>query len=376
MRETFQLGFSNSEELPSFLNLMQGYFTLVAATTPPKMRTPLDKQSQPGPSSSPTKSSAIISSPFTSPTESVNEPSRNNSKTPTSFSQPKNTPSPAKRSKSNKKSKLSQDIPSGQLSPPQPISQSHTHQPTHIKLGEEATPTPSPPQDDATERLKKALLGNFQTFPSDRAHKKEGESHKSSISDGHIEAGEHSQANQSELSSTVESSDSSATSSSDVPKVDLNSHQELPPPAFPFSSSNELTQSCLLSSHNPDGNHHLSVQGNKLDVNIESQPLIVFSPCLEPVSIPLYTNMESNLSASSSEENFDRHVLTSNLEDLFNTSHPVMLTDREYEVEKVRRGKRKRDELDDELEEEDSQGIEVRQSFPMTPPQLTCLPWL
>ncbi|WVW80446.1 hypothetical protein I302_102428 [Kwoniella bestiolae CBS 10118] len=329
MRETFQLAFTSAEDCRSFLRMMDGFFNIVESTS---NTTPQSQGFSEEPSqlllSSPSKASTIRSFPFSSPTKSVKRRT-------SSQLQSQQTSITQQRSRTNTKAKKAVDQP---LTTSIPLSTNDSTMQKErvgtVQLGEELTPSP---HDEATERLKRGLLGTFKPSPTPPEEAPNRMKLKSpSLPRDTI----------------VQSKSHPAYEDKGVMTADVWANSQGPfhsQGGTRFSQNSETQLSSSFSRNIPSASRNHT----KTTDTTPDQPLISFSQSPH--------NSQDLIIQRSMSQPRPNIISPSNAftwqegssERLPEASHPVMLTQGESEAERVRRGKRKRSELEDELEEEE-----------------------
>ncbi|WWC88167.1 uncharacterized protein L201_003072 [Kwoniella dendrophila CBS 6074] len=346
MQETFQLNFLTNEDVKSFTKLLDGFFSLVESAQKTKIR------NQPGgegqsqiPLSSPSKMTIINDTPQSSPTKS----SKSIASSPS-----KRTSSSQKRSGSNSPKKKDNQEDS-QSTTAVPISTTHNKLKRRssevLRLGGDITP--SPPKDDATERLKKALLGNFRPsppIPDQQRHEKETTppSPSKASNDNPLERG---------ISNNIDQIDHTA--------VEPELHNTNLSPQLGRNHHSPQTQPHNMNNTLPEQNKETVVQDipipelPAIELEMENpQPLIVFSPCLEAVHLS-----QIGTGTQPDQQNSDLHQAVEDeeeLEQLLASNNPIMLTNKEAEAMRINQSKRKFDELEEEWEEESQERSQRR----------------
>ncbi|WRT65972.1 uncharacterized protein IL334_002923 [Kwoniella shivajii] len=335
MQERFQLVFTNPEDHISFLDMMKGYFKIVQTPNPPVIRTPV---ALPGYS----QSQITIESrgkALKGATRSLTK-TQNKSKIGESQSQLCSTTT---RSPLKSTPQVHDDQNVGDIQPQnnQPTNGADRPSSSNFSPGQEVSPSLSPSEDDATERLKKALLGNFSCSPS-QAQKDTTPpaqdlicNNTKRINSNLNRQGSHDIDSARPLSS-YQQFPSASLDSSICPTV--------PPHPIYRQDLMDVTSVDTISQmqagiHNSE--HPPETQFNPTD---ESEPLIVFSPCLIALPSPITTSLSPILK--------DRPEVADLLSIDLDEKHQVLLTEQQKEEERLRKCKRKRAEMEDELEEE------------------------
>ncbi|WWC96658.1 hypothetical protein V866_003530 [Kwoniella sp. B9012] len=317
MKESYQFKFDSNEDCQSFIQMMTGFFEISEAKQQSVIKGNHVEPSQ-----------AIISSPskvFNSSNTSLKTPTKASSANLSSESQ--HLPDSQERTKSHSKSKedskrrgtpASTHIPSANAS-------------QKVVLG--AEDKPSPPVDEATERLKRTLLGDYRLPPTPSDCQSVQQEHPStSQAEG--------KSTQADTPPSLSADKRITTDQSAGSPLNRSEPQTTPRP--------KSRQTCGPSSSSQrDGIHALV--NDCLGTPTKSQPLIDFSS--QSIGHPTHRSQVSlprvvkdvSTSEPMSVDGED-HLSNIPIDD-----YPVLMTHQELEAERRRKGKRKRQEVEEDL---------------------------
>ncbi|WWD05429.1 hypothetical protein V865_003506 [Kwoniella europaea PYCC6329] len=326
MKECYQWKFVSNEDCRSFIQLMSGFFEISEHKSQSPIKGNFVEPSQIIPSPPP-KVSNLDNMPMASPTK----PSPPKS----SSSQSQHTPSPHKRTKTQPQ----REEGTKQGVEPVPTSIPPTNSSQIVELAAENTP--SPPIDEATERLKKTLLEDFKLPPTP--------------SDSQCLQQEHPTALRSEGKSTQVDTPPSVYADRKV-IIDQSAGNGLNQSESQSTSRPKPGPSCGSSSSSPRDGIHASVN-NCLGTPTKSQPLIDFSS--QSLDHPTHHSQVSLPNRAKDVSNSEHMSVDGegHFSNIAIDNYPVLLIEEELEAQRLRKGKRKREEVEDDLEEEDADAV-------------------
>ncbi|WVQ65214.1 uncharacterized protein L199_003387 [Kwoniella botswanensis] len=333
MKECYQLKFISNEDCRSFIQLMRGFFEISEHKSQSPIKGNFVEPSQIIPSSPP-KVPNIDNTPIAFPTKP--------SPLKSSSSQSQHTPRPPKRTKTQ--SQPEERSKKG-VTPVRTTVSSTNSSPT-VELGAENTP--SPPIDEATERLKKTLLENFK-LPS-------------APPDSQCVQQEHPTALPSEVKSTQVDTPYSVYGDRKG-TTDQSGGNDLNQFESQSTSRPTTGPNCGSSSSSPRAGIHASVD-NCPGTPTKSQPLIDFSS--QSLDHPTHHSQESLPNKAKNVSNSEHMSVDGegHFSNIAIDNYPVLLTEEELEAQRRRKGRRKREEVEDDLEEEDADAVADRLQKP------------
>ncbi|KAK6907650.1 hypothetical protein I203_101648 [Kwoniella mangroviensis CBS 8507] len=320
MKESYQFKFDSNEDCQSFIQMMTGFFEISEAKQQSTIKGNHVEPSQAIPFS-PSKVSKSGNTPFTSPTKA--SPAN-------SSPESKRSPGSQERTKSRSKSKeesKSGDTPASTHSASINVSQ---------KVEITAEDTPSPPVDEATERLKRALLGDYKLPPTPSDSQSVQQEHPSTSQ----AKGKSTQAD-TPLSVSVD--EKITTDQSAGFPLNQSESQVTPRP--------KSRRTCGPSSSSQKDGIHASVNDCP-GTPTKSQPLTDFSSQSVDHPTHYYQVSSPNKAKDVSTSEFmsvDGEDHLSNIPNIPIDDYPVLMTHQELEAERKRKGKRKRQEVEEDL---------------------------